>query len=400
MKGGYFAAAVAVAVAIWPKPAEAYPWVIRNDYTGCAVCHVDPSGSGLLTQYGRAQGQLLLRTPYSSTPPGQEREPGSVANFAWGAFDWAHIPDWLLLGGIFRGAYLGTKIPNRDWDVRYIQMQADLLAGLSLGHVRASASLGVLPSGGKPAVVTNIGSWSLVSREHWIGYEFGDEAFLIRAGRINLPFGLRNIEHTSFVRFSTRTDINSFQQHGVAFSYTGEKWRGELMAILGNFQIDPQHREYGYSGSAELSFTKNAAMGVSSLITYAKKDLVLQPQGPSNLRQAHGLFGRYAPVRLLVLLAEADLVVNNPSGSPAYVGYAGFLQGDLEFIQGVHVFLTPEIYRQDFNGASPSWALTLTPNWFFAPHTDVRLDLFVQNQVEIRSSTTAIGFLAMLHFYL
>jgi len=401
IQGGCLAAAAVLALAIWPERAQAYPWMIRHDYTGCAVCHVDPSGSGLLTQYGRAQGELVLRTQYTSTPPGQEREPGSVANFAWGAFDWAHIPDWLLLGGSFRGAYLGTKIPDRDWDVRYIQMQADLYAGLSLGHVRASGSLGVLPSGGKPAVITNIGSWVLVSRQHWIGYAFGDDdAFLIRAGRINLPFGLRNIEHTSFVRFATRTDINSFQQHGVAFSYTGEKWRGELMAILGNFQIDPQHREYGYSGLAELSFTKNAAMGVSSLITYAKKDLVLQPGGPSNLRQAHGLFARYAPVRPLVLLAETDLVVNNPSGTSAYVGYAGFLQADVEFIQGLHVFVTPEIFREDFNGASPSWTLTLTPNWFFAPHTDIRLDLFLQKSVRLASSTTGIGFLAMLHFYL
>jgi len=101
-----------------------------------------------------------------------------------------------------------------------------------------------------------------------------------------------------------------------------------------------------------------------------------------------------------VLLAETDLVVNNPSGTSAYVGYAGFLQADVEFIQGLHVFVTPEIFREDFNGASPSWTLTLTPNWFFAPHTDIRLDLFLQKSVRLASSTTGIGFLAMLHFYL
>ncbi len=81
--------------------------------------------------------------------------------------------------------------PNPPWDVSYIQMQADLYAGISLGHFRADGSLGVLPSGGKPAVITNIGSWELVSRQHWIGYEFGDNEFLVRAGRIVLPFGLR-----------------------------------------------------------------------------------------------------------------------------------------------------------------------------------------------------------------
>jgi len=401
-------------LALLPGRSDGYPWMIRHDYTGCAVCHLDPSGSGLLTQYGRAQGELLLLTQYSPPPPGQEREPGRLANFLWGALDGAHIPDWLLLGGSFRGAFIGTKLvsnsvgfPNRPWDVSYIQMQADLYAGVSIGHFRADGSLGVLPSGGYPAIITNIGSWNLVSRQHWIGYEFGDNAFLLRAGRMNLPFGLRNIEHTTWVRRTTRTDINSFQQDGLAFSYAGEKWRGELMAILGNFQITPVFREYGYSGYAELSLTKNAAIGASSLLTYAKRDLVLKATdaagnkfSPSNLRQAHGVFARYSPIRLLVLLAEWDFLVQSPFGTPAYLGYAGFLQGDVEIIQGVHLFETIELYQERTDGASPSYAFWLTPNWFFAPHADIRLDLFLQRQVELRSSITAIGFVAMLHFYL
>ena len=38
--------------------------MIRHDYTGCATCHADPSGGGLLTLYGRAQSDLLLRMRY------------------------------------------------------------------------------------------------------------------------------------------------------------------------------------------------------------------------------------------------------------------------------------------------------------------------------------------------
>src|SRR4051812_21873295 len=44
--------------------ADAYPWMIRHEYTGCAICHGDPTGGGVLTPYGRAQGDLLLRTHY------------------------------------------------------------------------------------------------------------------------------------------------------------------------------------------------------------------------------------------------------------------------------------------------------------------------------------------------
>ena len=34
-------------------------------------------------------------------------------------------------------------------------------------------------------------------RELWAGWELGEEAGLVRVGRIELPFGLRNVEHTA-----------------------------------------------------------------------------------------------------------------------------------------------------------------------------------------------------------
>src|SRR5262249_45092482 len=55
------AALLALAVALlWPAAASAYPTMIRHGYTQCASCHTDPSGGTLLTEYGRAQSELLL----------------------------------------------------------------------------------------------------------------------------------------------------------------------------------------------------------------------------------------------------------------------------------------------------------------------------------------------------
>jgi len=51
------------------RPASAYPWMIRHQYQGCVPCHADPSGAGLLTEYGRAMGENVLRTRYGSPPP-------------------------------------------------------------------------------------------------------------------------------------------------------------------------------------------------------------------------------------------------------------------------------------------------------------------------------------------
>ncbi len=70
-----------VAAIFWSRPASAYPWMIRHEYQGCVPCHADPSGAGLITEYGRAMGENILRSRYGSKPPD---EPPKYARFAWG----------------------------------------------------------------------------------------------------------------------------------------------------------------------------------------------------------------------------------------------------------------------------------------------------------------------------
>ena len=63
------------------KPARAYPWMIRHGYAACMPCHTDPSGAGPLSDYGRAQGDVLLatqsqiwgRVPEALLPSGRSR---------------------------------------------------------------------------------------------------------------------------------------------------------------------------------------------------------------------------------------------------------------------------------------------------------------------------------------
>jgi hypothetical protein len=377
--------------------AQAYPWMIRHSYTGCSTCHADPSGWGLLTAYGRAQSELVLRTQYST--PTIAPEAGPAANFLFGALDPVFkMPDWLLLGGSFRGAELVTRPQGGSASSRYIQMQADGYAQVTIGHFRANAAIGYSPTGATLAALTRKDSDNIVSRVHWLGFDFGDQAFLLRAGRLNVPFGIRNNEHTAFVRQETRVDLNSGQQHGVALAYTGDRLRGELMGILGNYQLFPdERRERGYSGYLEVAVTPRAALGVSSLITHVKSDRYLRAE---NTRQAHGIFARYAPVRPVVLLMEADLSLQRPVNGQSSTGYVGFLQIDTEFIQGVHLAPWFEILDERRDGNGPTLGAWFSADWFFAPHTDIRLDFF-QYRIPVGPTIqTSLGFLANLHIFL
>src|SRR5208283_4599854 len=215
----------ALALLLCPPSAEAYPWMIRHDYTGCAVCHVDPSGAGLLTDYGRAQNVLLMQMNYGSPIKGDEAP--SYANFMFGAFP---MPDWLLAQITFRGAEFWvtettastpTTAAITESDRRFLMMLLDARAELKFGIFRAAGSIGwgTTPFTLPAVVITNTaGTEQLLARDYWIGLQL-DDSLLIRLGRLNLPFGLRNVEHTAWVRNNTGTDINYSQQTGFSVAF-------------------------------------------------------------------------------------------------------------------------------------------------------------------------------------
>ena len=93
--------------------------MIHHGYTGCATCHADPSGGSLLTAYGRAQSEILLRSHYGSGPATEE-EPGKLGDFAFGVIP---LPESVLLGGDYRGAWLDTQVQGSPVRSQYLQMQ-------------------------------------------------------------------------------------------------------------------------------------------------------------------------------------------------------------------------------------------------------------------------------------
>lgn len=383
-------AAIAVmGLLLTSRTAGAYPWMIRHDYTGCAMCHMDPTGAGVLTAYGRAQGDLLLRMRYGQAT----EEPGPSAGFAWGL---VQPPEWFLPSGSFRDLLLATKVGSSGFTTTNIVMQADLRLGVATANgFRAYGSIGTVSSNGSGASLAG----SVVSREHWLGWAFGsDQQFLLRAGRIDLPYGIRMIDHTLFVRVATRTDLNDTQQHGVAFAYASDFVRGELMAIAGNYQLSPDaYRERGYSGYLELTPLGWLAVGGSSLVTHAAKDLYLRVP---NTRQAHGLFVRAAPVRPLVVMAEGDLVAQSPNGAPRTLGYASMLQLDLEAIQGLHAIATGEAENLGGPSEHTSWGGWFGIDWFFAPHADVRVDAMRRSMSFGPQTIPVTALMGQIHVYL
>jgi hypothetical protein len=389
-------AAIFMFVTCWSRDAHAYGWMIRHEYAACTQCHSDPSGGSLLTLYGRAQSEILLRTYYGKGD-GAERDPGETGNFAFGA---VHLPDALLLQGDFRGLGLAAFAGGGQTDVRTVHMQSDFIAQLTVGRFRQNVSVGYMHKGAPAAwLLGRAEEHHLVSRHHWLGFDIGeDNQFLLRVGRMNLPFGLRSIEHTSFVRRATRTDINTGQQHGVALAYNAAKIRFEVMAIAGNFQVSPDvFRERGYSGYVEWAPSLKLAVGASSLVTHVAQDPQLNR---AQFRQAHGVFGRFVPAKSLVLMAETDILAESEPRKPIRVGFAGMLSADFEPTQGVHAMTTFELKNAAVATEGTSVGAWLSGAWFFAPHADLRADFIWRSEPAGAARNSSIAILGQLHFFL
>ncbi len=409
------------------RPAMAFPWVIREGYTGCNTCHADPSGAGILTQYGRGMEEVVIRTPYK-----KDADPGKLGNFLWST----ELPEQLLLQTDFRNLFM-TVFPNGSSTPAFqdIVMQLDQSAQLKVGRFRLNGSIGYLPpsssngnftfvGGGLGATLTDAPgtAGAVVARQYWMGFDLGkDEEFLLRIGRMNVPYGIRFIEHPLMVRSVTRTDINTSQQHGITLSYSGEKFRTEIMAIAGNYAIhgspnwDAPH-ERGASGYMEWMPSNKVGLGASALATYA--DLARTDLDPSlNAdhigRYAYALHARFSPTKPLVLLTEVDALVNSQpfSGTPAHsnnhFGMAGVLQADVEVYQGIHVVGTGEIFNGHIGEANTIYNSTTVVGWlgawwFFAPHFDMRFDAVYSSGSAPGASPTNAGtsLLVQLHGYL
>ncbi|HYQ47300.1 MAG TPA: hypothetical protein VER11_35260 [Polyangiaceae bacterium] len=378
----------------WQSPAFAYSWMIGHGYSQCAQCHVDPSGAGALTQYGRGISESLLRTHY-----GFERrdDDSKLGQFLFGLVP---LPDELDFGGSIRALSLSDKVEGAALEQRLIWMQLDARASLRSGRFVGSASIGYAPEGALGAAITGNTEHNLVSREHWLGVWLGaSENVLLRAGRMNLPFGVRSIEHTLWARNSTGTNINDQQQYGLTVSYADERFRGELMGIIGSFQIRPdEFRQRGYSAFAEYAVLPTLTFGASSKIVHLEID-------PKNLveewRHAHGLFGRWSsPWKPLVMLGELDYVLESPKDMYKTRGVVGYLQADVEATQGLHFMGTFEGSGVTVSSAPTSFGGWLSYAWFFAPHADIRLDNIYRSIGTTAGHVSELSFLMQGHFSL
>jgi hypothetical protein len=163
-------------------PASALPLYASREGATCQTCHVDPNGGGIRNEFGFS----YERNRHATEP--EQRWSSLTVN--------PKLNDWITLGMDLRVLYYASHANGGSTltSSTFFPMQGQVnLAVMPHEHLTLVASEGLVVD--EPGFPTGY-----VARELYGMVEGLPADLYARVGRFRLPFGLRQDDHTSFVR--------------------------------------------------------------------------------------------------------------------------------------------------------------------------------------------------------
>lgn len=231
--------------------ALAYPqFQLGKDQT-CSSCHLSPSGGGLLNENGRSVANSISK--FSSNPDVLD---GLITP-----------PDWLDLGGDFRGNAGYIQAPFKTLDM--FPMQADLEASAHFSGFRAYATVGFRPTQDGNETATAV--WS---REHWLMWQNQENSpygLFVRIGRMMPVLGLRLAEHPDYIRRYGGTALYT-ETYGAQVAYIDKRYEVHASGFLADPLIDTVDTARGGALYGEYRLTEHASVGAEGMIQSTDDD--------------------------------------------------------------------------------------------------------------------------------
>ena len=192
--------------AVTSRPVTALPLYASREGAKCVTCHFDPNGGGIRNDFGFSYG----KNRHSMEP--EDRWADVTVN--------PQLNDWIRLGVDTRISYVASHVHGSSSTLdqsTFFPMQANLRVAVTpIDYLSIVGSHGLyLQSGGSASA-------PYVARE-WYGLFQGlpYNAF-IQVGKFRNPFGLRQEDHTSFLRSEDFLSFDSqVEDAGIAVGSTG-----------------------------------------------------------------------------------------------------------------------------------------------------------------------------------
>lgn len=220
--------------------ADAYPQFQLSRDQMCTSCHLSPAGGGLLTENGMLNAETFSQW---GTDP-------TFLNGSWTP------PSWLQLGGDVRamGGYL--RAPQQY--LYAFPMQGDIYARATKDNFSVHVTAGMRPAQEGNEALTRV--WA---REHYVQWQsepMASEGLFVRLGHLMPVFGLRWVEHPSYIRRFGGTPLFS-ETYGASASYIKESYEAHASVFVENPILDGVRHENGGAVYGEARIDDRSRVG-------------------------------------------------------------------------------------------------------------------------------------------
>jgi hypothetical protein len=181
--------------------AKAEPYLAIQTGYKCNVCHFNPTGGGLRSEFGITYAKMLL--------PAEPVDSSLISNWT------GKIIDSLRVGGDLREDWTRASAPNTPTTQSFALEQFRLYADLTLIPNRLAIYIDeqVAPDGSQ-------------NEEAYVMYG-STTGFYIKGGQFYLPFGWRLQDQTAFVREATGINMTT-PDKGVEIGYERPSWSAQF----------------------------------------------------------------------------------------------------------------------------------------------------------------------------
>ncbi len=301
----------------------------------CSQCHTNRTGGGGRTAFGSVFAQTRL-------PIGRRGFRGRSLN------------DWLAIGGNLRLLASGTP------------RQSTPRTALAIPEANVQIEARLVPDVLSVYVDEIVGPNSASTREAFAMLEARTLDAYLKVGKFLLPYGLRLVDDTEFIR--GRTGFNyATPDQGVEFGIEPAPLSLFVAVTNGTQGADENNNGKQVTGSAALIF-RPGRIGVSAS----------RNEGPGSRRDVYGGFAGFNLGRFTVL-GEVDVIRDTPETGTATEQLAAYLEGNFLLVRGVNTkvtygFLDPDSDIGENARTRARFGLELFPMPFLQVSTFYTLD--------------------------
>jgi len=238
------------------------------------------------------------------------------------------------------------------------------------------------------ATARSIGTtYLLASREHWLEYSF-DGSLQLRAGRMVLPFGIRQPDHTQYVRTDFAFDKWD-QSYGLELDWRGTDWQLFANGFVGDLTGRPAERqERGGAATLLRKVGDDSSVGLSLLGSVSTA--VRRVAASAQARLAFGV-GTYGLAEIAAQRRNAASGDDGLTSVASYLRLGWFARPDLDVYleAGQRAFVHAGEFAKLRAGLGVNWQLL---GWLeFAPQ------VLVESRADLPTRLLALGQLHLIY---